>query len=1098
MKQNISIKYRLTAFVVFCLLVGFTANAQRIIIDKPVTAGELTLFPDIEDENAYYYLPDKLQLATNANGKPQFSFLRYVENVSSAGNETDIREGIGGGIVHAVIELSVTPEQVAEARNALRIVNSEGKIQGPVMYSSGIMTIISSFTNTAGDLSKQVVGIGKAPLIDGHKAAISMELTKKGAKILWESFKTPTPDMTFSFEMELEGYSAPKKAIIEADFEKVYNHHGFQLGASGSYDNIVFGGEIDLAFDDLRNSGAIKITNMGADEDMEKLIETAYNKLTTMMFDPIGGTGNPIIKDLVKSVSGKKSPMDRATDLYKQNKGSSTKKTSMLWKYPVLNNNSLLAYGGNNSLLGYYPNMLSAKASNDEWVVPDFYTFMKNYISTLSYFTDAERAAIKKKMFAGEAMDFVSLKRKNLAKAKAMGKTIPEWHDYRVFLSQKEFNEIKPKIEKDSIYIYTVNIDKKNKRLGALLKSMKHLRKDDVLNCNAAISVGVEWFVDYLYGYSMGNIKDMDEDLGKSEYSAMNTTPILNDNLLLAFNGTSHFPPGYHFESKLIAPQDNWTPKQIKELSLDYIQLLGLPKEREAWIINAINNYKNISFSNESSFSNRNYPLTFYQGYLLSNSEKIKYKDILEGNTDPDSEYTELIRDRMNSVVMAQEFLNDPQKDYILSEVEPDPSKSWCKTFSILYAIMVKRSGNPIMPSEQGKKWLEEIKRLGDDNNAPELPPLPDLPPTADKPDTDVQNKESEKQDEIKLPPLPDVPPSDKEVKNDDLTKKDNEEVLDMKAKDDRFKKELDRLKSEEDKKKQNSSTAKKGSAAKANTVNANNKKKPDVKKKERKSDFKLAVMASYQMKRVKQKGTFKINLNKYTTDKVVLRFDENIGKINCEECFHQVNLDDPLFKQREIMAMIDGFNFDDFGKYINFVNLRIKKTHQSGDITYDEVRIDRDNFVKAANNFKMLYGWKGDDNRTKWLDYEFQAQWSFFGGNEVVGDWEGANANAINLAPPYLRKTIELEADPEMLKDKNVRSINVKLFYKVGNGEEVQQVTMMPSREQFSSKVDIMLPKGTLDYEYEITWRITGNKTTSSGRQKTSESILFVDEVEI
>jgi hypothetical protein len=332
-------KYLIGTMILFIILPMF-AQAQPIIIDKPVRAGELTLFPSMEDEDKYYYLPDQLRLATDKNGDPQFSFLRYVENVRSAPGEAEIREGIGGGIVHAVISLSVTPEQIAEAKNQLRQINGEGTLEGPVIYSGGTMAIISSFVNPEGDLTEQVVGIGKAPLIDGQKAAVSIELSKKGAKILWESFKTPTPDMSFSFEMDLQGYRSPKKAIIEADFEKIYSHHGFQAGVAGGTKNIMFGGEIDIAFDELRNNGAITITNMGSDAEMDKLIETAYNKLTTMIFSPMG-TGDDVTKELVKAVTGKKSMLDRATDLYKQSdkkpavkSSTKSKKTSSLFSYP--------------------------------------------------------------------------------------------------------------------------------------------------------------------------------------------------------------------------------------------------------------------------------------------------------------------------------------------------------------------------------------------------------------------------------------------------------------------------------------------------------------------------------------------------------------------------------------------------------------------------------------------------------------------------------------------------------------------------------------------------------------------------------------------
>lgn len=891
---------RIAGLFLICMLLGFAAGAQHILLDKPVKAGELTLFPDMEDGNAYYYLPDQLKLATDPNGKPQFSFLRYVENVRSAAGEEEEREGTGGGILHAVIELSVSPEQLQEAQNELRRVNAGGTIKGPVMYNGGTMAVVSSFVNTEGDLSKQVVGIGKAPLIDGQKAAISMELTKKGAKILWESLHTSTPDMSFSFEMELEGYRSPQKAMIEADFEKIYSHHAFQMGASGNYNNIVFGGEIDLAFDELRNNGAIKITNMGADSSMEKLIETAYNKLTTLMFDPIGGTGNPVLQDLVKKATGQKSPMERATELYKQNKGgskapasksSAKKKTSMLWQYPGLNDNMLLAYSGN-----YYPSM---------------------------------------------------------------------------------------------------------------------------------------------------------------------------------------------FTSATLFPQAGWQPKPIKETFVECMKLLThVPKPDMETCLKLVADDKYCSMGelvkSENANSNKAYPVEFYQTYLLSESEKVIYSDIINGKKEPDEEYKQLIRERVVELVYAQDFLNEAQKTYILNEAEPDPAKNWGITQSLTYGAWVTQHGNPHPASAQGKKWLNEIAELGKSATVKTQDDSP-VKQGDTKPD-DAQKKDPATllaEDLLKDSPSAEKGTDKKEDTKTGDTPKDKKPAT------------ATATKSQDTKEKKNDKQ-KTTSAAKKN------EKKTSAKKDGKKSDFKLAVMASYQFKKIKQKGNFKINLNKYTTDKLVLRFDENIGKIDCDECFYQVNLDDPLYKQREIVAMVDGFNATDFGKYINYVSLKMKKVHQSGDVTYDEVRIDRDNFVRTANNFKVLYGWKGDNDRSDWLDYEYQAQWSFFGGNEVDGEWKEADANAINLTPPYLRKTIELEADPDLLKDKNVRSIDVKLYYKIGDRDEVKQVTLMPSRDQYSAQQDIMVPQGYLNYDYEITWRMTGNKTVTSGRQTTSEQILFVDEVEM
>jgi len=57
-------------------------------------------------------------------------------------------------------------------------------------------------------------------------------------------------------------------------------------------------------------------------------------------------------------------------------------------------------------------------------------------------------------------------------------------------------------------------------------------------------------------------------------------------------------------------------------------------------------------------------------------------------------------------------------------------------------------------------------------------------------------------------------------------------------------------------------------------------------------------------MKKVRQRGDFTIDLNKFTADSLTMRFDENIGDLRTflqnENIFRAVNLDDPLYKQRE------------------------------------------------------------------------------------------------------------------------------------------------------------------------------------------------------
>ena len=134
MKTPARIPLGTTTVVLSLLILGPSpARAQQILIDKPVRAADLVCFPDLNDPLSYYYVNDKPHLATDANGKPQFSFLRYVENVRSGATEAEAREGVGGGIVHAVVALSVPPEMVADAHRALQRTVPGAKLVGPVV-----------------------------------------------------------------------------------------------------------------------------------------------------------------------------------------------------------------------------------------------------------------------------------------------------------------------------------------------------------------------------------------------------------------------------------------------------------------------------------------------------------------------------------------------------------------------------------------------------------------------------------------------------------------------------------------------------------------------------------------------------------------------------------------------------------------------------------------------------------------------------------------------------------------------------------------------------------------------------------------------------
>jgi hypothetical protein len=622
------------------LLFAVPVFAQQVVFDKGVQTGDLQLFPLVGDDNSYYYLADKVQLAKHADGKPYFSFIKYVRNEDTDGtNPNGITESNkAGGVIHALVALDVPNDMVREAEQYLQRVNPQAKIKGPIIYKSGRIALISSIADESNsEFTRKVVGVGNAPLVEGHKAAISIFLTKEGADILWATFQTPTPDISFQLEMEVAGYQSPKQVKIEADFEQIYKNKTIDAAAVTP----VFSGEIKASFDELSNTGAIKVTQIGTDADLTKLKETAYNQLINLMFDKVGSQDVGTLSKLMPNSN--KSMLERATE------------------------------------------------------------------------------------------------RLNVARKEA-----------------KEENDKREKAAKEQ-----------------------------------AVA----------------------EAAAKEKARA---------------------------------------------------------------------------------------------------------------------------------------------------------------------AIVAKQK-------EKGVK----------------APPMKD------------ENKEENKKKEVKKASVPS-----------------------------------------------------------------------------------LAIGASYSLKEVKRKGKYIIDLNKYTEDKRTFPFSENVGNIlkDCKECLLRINLDDPLYKQREVLVNLIDVNDDDFGQYIGSVEVLMEKTHQNGQSTVQNIVVDRNRFNADANNFRMIYGWKGDDDRPKWLNYKYKTKWAFSGGSIIEEDWKTVDFGAIDLVPPLVKKDVYVELDPDFAEEENIRAAEVKIYFKNGKKDDTRSVTLRTRDEILSKSVQLILPQGVDDYEYEVTWFIKGKSPSKKLRTKYNYGSIYLD----
>lgn len=309
------------------LTYAFSVSAQNILLDHPAKCGVLQCFPSADIEHEYYYLPGNPHVALTEAGKHEFSFTRYVQTTSKEGRDGGIVEAEGGGIVHFLVDYTVSDKQLSKALEVLKDIDRDAVIRGPIIFEEGNFALVSSFARDdekPNELSKHVVGVGRAPLIEGLKAAVSIHLTKMGAQILWRSFQMDTPDVSLVFEMKFSGLNDPADATIRADWTKLQNQADVTLGAKVSYLGIGGGFDYSNFWQKAQDTGAITIEYKGDPGKLQGIIDRAYAKLHDMMFEPI--------KIVQPTAGGENDPLQTMLAVTQAAQGASGSNYSMPWE----------------------------------------------------------------------------------------------------------------------------------------------------------------------------------------------------------------------------------------------------------------------------------------------------------------------------------------------------------------------------------------------------------------------------------------------------------------------------------------------------------------------------------------------------------------------------------------------------------------------------------------------------------------------------------------------------------------------------------------------------------------------------------------------
>jgi hypothetical protein len=264
-----------------------SASAQQVLVDRGARVEGLWCFPSALDEKQWYYVPLSAQLASDEQGQPIFSYLRYVVNrLAEDGGASGITEADGGAVLNFFIEYDTPAETVRRAERALRSRLSDDQValRGPVTFKAGRWLLVSSIVRATGEGGKQVLATGNAPVFEGNRVALSFDLPPERSKLLLESFKMATPDVSLVFEMTLRGLSDSYDAEVTVDWSEVEKSESFGGGVTAFS---LVSADVEKGLEELERKGAIRTVVRGESPNMQALLDKAHERLIDLMFTKV-------------------------------------------------------------------------------------------------------------------------------------------------------------------------------------------------------------------------------------------------------------------------------------------------------------------------------------------------------------------------------------------------------------------------------------------------------------------------------------------------------------------------------------------------------------------------------------------------------------------------------------------------------------------------------------------------------------------------------------------------------------------------------------------------------------------------------------------
>ena len=223
------------------------------------TINRVTVFGDHANKDQLYYLPEVPRISTGTDGKPQFTLMKYMRDIT---DNPAFSEGqqLGGGFCIFSVDLGLDPDTETQIlREARRHGITKPKLAAAPFHEGEVRLIALDAAAEPVDGQARFVetvhGTAKPSLFGDLRATFSVKLSQEAVELVEEAFEQGGKPFGLVYETKFMGLRPAFDVTVRADYRRIYNEFNAKVGAQ----YMLLRAEIEAGFQKLQEQKAIEI-----------------------------------------------------------------------------------------------------------------------------------------------------------------------------------------------------------------------------------------------------------------------------------------------------------------------------------------------------------------------------------------------------------------------------------------------------------------------------------------------------------------------------------------------------------------------------------------------------------------------------------------------------------------------------------------------------------------------------------------------------------------------------------------------------------------------------------------------------------------------